>query len=191
MPEPDARFRESRTAQQWWASLQRTFSNGTTNPEADTKALAYLRRASAPIEAAYERRTIDLCKALGFDDRRLERTAVLAATLALIREDTGGPRFGFARSLGAAKEGGDTPILSDIRLRRLCDARDAAEVMRCFREAVLLLDGKAPVRDVAETVLAWLNPQDTDDFKTRFLFNYHQTGFATEADAAASEEIPA
>jgi CRISPR system Cascade subunit CasB len=77
--------------------------------------------------------------------------------------------------------------MSDVRMRRLCAAHDGAEAMRGFREAVLLLGGVAPIPDLAESILDWLDDDRGDKRRTRWLFDYHGAGIA----APSTEETKA
>jgi CRISPR system Cascade subunit CasB len=74
--------------------------------------------------------------------------------------------------------GGDQPLLSEVRMRRLCEARDGATALRGFREAVLLLGRTAPILDLARSVIDWLDPERGDRRRTRWLFDYYSAGFA-------------
>jgi CRISPR system Cascade subunit CasB len=166
------------TALDWWRRLQRAEPGGPPNPKADPAALARLRRCAAPAEALAEPATIRLCREIGcrsHNDRRVESIAVLAIVLAHVREDSGKQKRGLTLGacLGAVREGGDMPLLSELRLRRLMAARDAVEVLRGFREAVALLGDAAPVLDVAKLLLGWLDVERGERIRTRFLFDYH------------------
>jgi CRISPR system Cascade subunit CasB len=163
----------------WWRSLQRTTPSGERNPNADLGALARLRRAATPLEAAQEAQTIALYRRLygeRLDPRRLESVAVLAATLAHVRD--GQPKERSAAAALGTPPGGDRPVLSELRMRRLCAARDAHEALRGFRGVVRLLDGAVPIRDLAPSVLDWLDPERGEMRRTRWLFAYHGAALA-------------
>jgi CRISPR system Cascade subunit CasB len=166
----------------WWAALQRTHPDGTPNPTADPGALARLRRSATPGEALAERATIALCRELGCraDDNIVESVAVLAIVLAHVREDRRGQKLG--QCLGPNSENGDTPLLSELRLRRLLAARDGAELLRGFREVVALLGDRAPVLDLATLMLGWLDDERGERLRTRFLFDYHGASDAAPPD---------
>jgi CRISPR type I-E-associated protein CasB/Cse2 len=154
----------------WWTGIQRLLPNdGGSNPAADPGALARLRRAATPLEALMEPQTLRLCRALDVnrnDARTLDRVAVLAIVLAHVRESTEG-------RLGALLGAGDPPRMHPLRLQRLISARDTEETLRGFREAVSLLDGRAPVPDLVRNVLGWLDGRAPERVKARFLFDYH------------------
>ena len=183
----------------WWQALQRKWPDGTANSSADPGALARLRRAATPLEAAQEPQTIALYRRLHgahFDERKLEATAVVAAVLASIRTDaarrddsTSEASQGSVSSdsfrppstaelLGKVKVKGDQPVMSPLRMRRLTSARDAKETLRGFREAIALLGGTAPVADVASSIFDWLDADRADARKTRWLYHYHSAGIA-------------
>ena len=177
-------------AADWWRGLQRTTPEGKSNPTADSGALARLRRCATPMEALAESATIRLCRLLGCkadDDRRIESVALLAIALAHVREDAPKPAT-LGGLLGANREGGDMPVMSDLRLRQMMAARDGQELVRAFREALTLLNGKAPVEDLAHVVLDWRHPTRADRTRTRFLFAYHG---ALEAAPPPGGDAPA
>lgn len=155
-------------AETWWHGMQ----PAGTRP-GDPGALARLRRASTPLEAAAEAATIRLYRALPggdrFDEDRMARVAVLAAVLATVRADRRGRFGGFATHLGS----GDRPRLSQARLSRLLAVRTETEALRGFREAVGLLGGVADVRDVTRTVLGWTDPDWATRTRARFVYHYH------------------
>ncbi len=170
----DKRRDWAKKCQDWWRSLQRHQADGTANPTADPGALARLRRAASPLDAAKEPQTIELYRRLHcarFDARKLEATAVVAAVLAGIRADAPGPT---AELLGK----GEQPVMSPLRMRRLTSARNVEETLRGFREVVSLLGGTAPVADVALSILDWLDDDRADRRKTRWLYHYHSAGIA-------------
>lgn len=192
MADAKERFSAGREALIWWRSMHRLNQNGTPNPAADTGALARLRHAALPIEAAEEEQTSRLYRRLfggQWNVRQAEAASVIAATLAHVRTHLeGNKRMG---ALLGAPKGEDQPRMSDLRMRRLCAARDGAEAMRGFREAVLLLGGAAPIPDLAESILDWLDDDRRDQRRTRWLFDYHGAGIAapspdeTKAEASS------
>lgn len=152
-------------ARKWWLAMQ------PDQPGADPGTLARLRRASTPVQAAAEARTITLYRRLVGDDYRrgeLERVATLAAVIAHIRKDPGSAKP-TARLLGE----GEDPIMSPLRFSSLIAARDAGETLRGFRQVVALLGGKAPVADMATALFDWTHPIRGEIRKTRWLFEYH------------------
>lgn len=191
MSEAGKTFSVGREALIWWRSMQRVNQDGSANPKADTGALARLRHAATPIEAAEEEQTSRLYRRLFGSQwiaRNAETVAVLAATLAHVRDHRDG-RERMGALLGAPKGSDQPALMSDLRMRRLCAAREGAEAMRGFREAVLLLGGTAPIPDLAESILDWLDDDRGDKRRTRWLFDYHGAGIAApseETNAKAS-----
>ena len=145
----------------------------------DRGALARLRRAASWSDAWAEAETARLYAALGFSslerERRMETVGLLAILLAHVREDLGDATLG-------GKLGGADGVMSDLRVRRLTAARDAAETLRGFREAIALLKNTAPAADLARCVLGWLDPDRRDAARTRFLFDYHGAGASAPSD---------
>jgi CRISPR type I-E-associated protein CasB/Cse2 len=163
-------------ARKWWFDLQPS-EDGRWKPSANPGALARLRRGSTPLECLAEEPTLQLARRLGAKDAAsplLEPAAILAHVLAHVSSDAPGKTLGAA--LGGA--GDDAPVMSTLRLRRLVGARDAEETMRGFREAVLLLGGSAPVRDLARLILDWGDPRRGPQSRTRLLFDWHDAGSA-------------
>jgi CRISPR system Cascade subunit CasB len=174
----------------WWWRMQKAKPDGTSNPEANPGALARLRRCSSPVEALAEPMTIELCRRLNIQAHqhtRVEAVAVLAIVLAQVRTDAG-QRVKLGTLLGP--QGGDdgNAPLHELRLRRLLAARDGAELLRGFREAVALLGGTVPVIDTASLILGWLDPHRGDRTRTRFLFDYHGASDAAPPEADDSSD---
>lgn len=169
-------------AARWWRSL-----NGLGDkPETDPGALARLRRETSPARAWGEPAVARLYRDLGFgqEDRdwRMESVALLAMVLSHVREETGGT---LGSALGASSDGAPA-VMNPLRVRRLTAARDGAETLRGFREAVALLGGKAPVTDLAGCVLDWTDARRGDRTRSRFLFAYHGAAFAAPHDDDAA-----
>jgi len=108
--------------------------------------------------AIAEPAVFDLYRGLGFGrsdiDRWLSRVGVLAAVLAHIRTDAstdGGHRRRFAEMLG-----GDPPLMSPLRFKRLLAATNDQDLLIVFRRAVALAGAKnISVEDVAASLLDW------------------------------------
>lgn len=176
-PPAEAAGHRRKAAWSWWSRL-------TDERYGNRGALARLRRAHAPIEAWSEPETMQLYRALGFEARqrtwRAESVAILAIVLGDVRENRPG-------SLGQALGEGERPLLHDLRLRRLTSARDGAELLRGFREALSLLGGKAPVGDLATCILGWLDADARDRTRTRFLFDYYGASNAAPSTRNSNE----
>ncbi|MGE3246936.1 MAG: type I-E CRISPR-associated protein Cse2/CasB [Beijerinckiaceae bacterium] len=177
---PDDKDARVRGAIGWWRRI-------TDDTIGDPGALARLRRATRPVEAWAEPETARLYRALGFKSEQreyyAEAAAILAMTLAHVRENKG-------RRLGVALGAGDPPVMHPLRLRRLASARNTAEILRGFREAIALLKGEAPVGDLTECVLDWTDRNRSEGRRSRFLFDYHGAQPPDEA-APSPDESPA
>ncbi len=152
------------------------------NPNADLRALAHLRRAAQPIDAAREPQTLELHRRLEkvrhgndyqlqFNQKRLETTAVVAHVLALIREE---PQPSAKTQTATLLGSGDPKVMSEIRFQNLVKANTPADVMREFRAAIALLRNQAPVEDVAISILDWLDDTEwAESRKLQWLYAYH------------------
>ncbi len=148
-------------AASWWRDLQpRPDGSG-----GDRAALARLRRAATVAEAAAEPATLDLCRRLGWDWRKLATAAVTASVLAHVRKDD--PPLPVARQLGPASGNGDA-AMSWLRFRRLVQAETDDDRLTAFRRAVALAGGRLNVSDLARSLLDWNEWQ-----RRRWLFVYH------------------
>ncbi len=168
----------------WWNALQpQQYEHGTT--PGDRATLARLRRSGNPAELAVEPATAALFQKLKFDstnpserliDRDIATAAVLAGVLAHIRKPAKPTRDSLARAMGG--KGGDRAVVSAIRMKRFMAAREPEDVLRQFQRILAMLGDTADVQNVAENVLAWLDPsRDGDRARTRFAFAYHGTMF--------------
>lgn len=199
MAEAPDRRKQGREARAWWRSLQRLDVNGNPNPRSDPGALALLRRAGTPADAWQSPQTARLFRMVfgverNLADREADAIGVLAATLAQVREEPKGEGRApsTAKRLGAEKsKRSGQPLMSDLRMRRLCAARDPADVMRGFREAVLLLGAEVDIAELAESVLDWTDTQRGERRRIRWLFDYHDAGLAAPAsDQPTAEATP-
>lgn len=121
----------------------------------DRAALARLRRASNPTEAALDPATIALHRILGGagNPDGLLRTAAIAATLSHVRADD--PSATAAAQLGRVSEG--RRVMSELRFRRLLtDTHEPRRAMIACRRLVALLGGETNAADLAGSMLNWL-----------------------------------
>jgi CRISPR system Cascade subunit CasB len=186
MPDEVDRERVGSIAIGWWKGLQpeiRSDGHKAGNPG----ALARLRRADL-VGAAMEEVTIDLFKRLAppaglrsdFPRHALfERTALIAAVLAHVREHDNRK---LAAAAGEKKVDSDQRALHPLRLRRLFAAHNPADCLVGFRRLVALLDNKANVADLAETLLEWPDEKRGDSRRTRWAFDYYGAGRAAPED---------
>lgn len=159
----------------WWTALQ---PNEQRKFGGDRATLAKLRRASTIMEAAAEPATAELFSRLGFERRHavhaLPRVALIAAIVAHIRDDN--RRDTLARAIGTPRAGeGTTALITPLRLKRLIGAREPDDLLIGFRRAIAILGQTANVKDVAEQLLRWTDPDDraADSARTIFMFDYH------------------
>jgi len=174
-------------AWQWWNAMQpQKRENGTT--PGDRATLARLRRCSHPAELAVEPATAELFGKLKFDrstatEGDIATAAVLAGVLSHIRTLSSGS---LARTMGARQ--GERAIVSAIRMKRFMAAREPEDVLRQFQRILAMLGDTADVRDVAASVLAWLDPSPAGDrARTRFAFAYHGATLEGADDLEADE----
>lgn len=170
---------EGRTAFLWWTKLQPDPSQGR---KGDRAALARLRRAGSPEEAAADPAAIALLKALDRPPSDWIRVGTLAHVLAFVRDAGGGP---VARRAGPSK---DRPsgALSELRLKALLAARTDEEIARGFRRLVTLLGRTASPGDLARCILDWHRPET----RRRFVLAYYDVP-AEPANGAGGEKAVA
>jgi CRISPR system Cascade subunit CasB len=143
---------QAHEAARWWRELQ-----------PDRAALARLRRAATPIEAAEEPATIDLARRLRATEHDLETVALCTAVLAHVRQDD---TLLTAQRLGGWTNG--RPLVSLMRFRRLLQAETAADRLIHFRRAVALANQTLNVADLAEALLDW-----SERRRIAWIFSYH------------------
>lgn len=171
-------------AARWWRALQDRAPNDEPNRLGDRAARARLRRADGPLDAAAEPAVLLLYRSLygpGWNKTHMVRTLRVALVLVHVRDELRSADGSFApslaRSLGPTAFGGEDAAMSPLRLRALLAARDEGDIVRRFRRAVALLDGRANVRDLANVLLGW----ELDSTRTRFAFDYFGAGLASPA----------
>jgi CRISPR system Cascade subunit CasB len=125
--------------------------------------------------------TIDLFRRLPRilpQDLLFERAALIAAVLAHVRIHA-------ARKVAEAAGESiseDRRNLHPLRLRRLFAARTPADCLIVFRRLVALLDKKANVADLAESLLDWPDAARGDRRRTRWAFDYYGAAIAMPDD---------
>lgn len=147
--EAEPAARPGAIALDWWRGLQ---GKGDKR-RPDRAALAGLRRCRSPLEAAMVPAFHDLRRRLPRTDP--DRLAAAAIVLAHVREDAG-PGAKVARLLGPTDQKDDNSgAMTYGRFRSLLQADTPEELIRAMRRAVQLLNGSAPVADLAESVIYW------------------------------------
>ena len=92
------------------------------------------------------------------NDIPLSDAAMVAAVLAHVRSISDTP---FAKALATHREGGSTPIMSELRFQQLQKSQYPDEFFRRLCRAIAMLKGKASITDLAESVLLWLREHRT------------------------------
>ena len=172
-------------ARRWWAEVQGADQADDAHRGRDPAAVAHLRRASTPVEAIEEPTVFDLYKRLGFGqqhiDRWLSRVAVVASVLAHIRSDVSTTESGHRRRF-AEMLGGDPPLMSPLRFKRLLTAATDQDLLTAFRRAVALAGNKnVNVEDVAGSLLDW-----SDRRRMHWAFDYYGAGIAAPRPAESA-----
>lgn len=139
----------------WWWSLKERRGDR-----------AALRRCRSPLEVALEPAFHDLLKRLGSRLPEVERDRIAAAAGVLANVDANTP----ARSLAElmARPRGGKPAVSDLRFRRLLRLETGEELMRELGRVLQLLDGEAPVANLANDVFRW-----GDSVRKRWALDYY------------------
>lgn len=162
-----------KVALEWWSRL-------TDKKSGDAGARARLRRSRSTGDAFGERAALALARRLQSvkpkpsPDRALD----LARVLVHVREHVsitpmravGWKTFPYDRT--EAEGGGERPVLSETRFRRLMKAEhDNDELVVAFVRLVRLLDGNCNVARLAEDFLYW-----GDRSRERMAFEYYAAG---------------
>lgn len=171
----EERFDPGNIAHKWWRELNGDPGAGEDrNSKGDPGAFARLRRASTPIEALAEARTIELAKRLGANpDKPLQLTRIgaLAAVLAHVRGHNASTPM--ATLLGPDGQGENT-AMSPLRFQRLMAAETPDDLMRQMRNAVKLLKGTANIPAMSCAIYYW-----NDRTRIRWTYEYWGAGNAS------------
>ncbi len=174
----------------WWEELNDDpAASDPWKKKGNPGALARLRRASNPVEALAEARTMTLAKRLGVrpgEYQTLARVWAMAAVLAHVKEHDGSKNM--SEMLGPPKEG-EQGVMSELRFHRLIAASEPADLMRQMRNAVKLLKGTANIEDLANAIYWW-----GDKTRINWTYAYWGAAFASPAitdttDQSAQETI--
>ncbi|EMA4137110.1 type I-E CRISPR-associated protein Cse2/CasB [Cronobacter turicensis] len=110
-------------------------------------------------------------------------------------------RASFAEQLGHKE--GNHAVMSELRFRRLSQARTQEELFRQLRRAVQLLGGVVNLPDLAEGVFRWCAEEDererravrrrapTDYIRVRWALDYYMAGNPSDAPDADNTDLPA
>lgn len=94
-----------------------------------------------------------------------DRLAVLAGLLAHVKEDS---ELALAQSMSAHDEGGDRPLVSELRFLRLLEAPDLDALFTGLRRALPLMKGKVNVLALAQDLINW-----NDQVKKNWAYTYN------------------
>lgn len=167
----------------WWTELQPGIDETGARRKGNRAALARLRRTASLIDALGEKVTIDLARRLGQKLDGARRVAIIAATLAHVRQDARG--LTTARLVGYPEDKDGKPLLSELRFRRLLAARDE-DLLIDLRRLVALAGGRANVGDLAVSILGW-----SDKTRRRWAFDYFDPSWAASDRDSAQFPLPA
>jgi CRISPR system Cascade subunit CasB len=150
-------------ARDWW---QATFAEGG----GDRAVRARLVRCRTPLDAVTVPAALSLARRLGripdasapaFRQRGFERALALAVVLAHVRTATATPLL---RALGwgafpldskATERGDASPVLSELRFRRLLQTEGDPELIAAFSRLLALAKGAADPAELARVLLHW------------------------------------
>lgn len=186
-PRPDASgpatHDPGKIAKEWWESLKPPSPDEPQKTRGDSGALARLRRAATPADAALEPATFVLMHRLGWPDHRWEPVATLAAILAHVREDQTKPKV--AGQFGHRVD--DRPVLSPARFQALIQAELWPDRMIALRRAIGLVEHRRiNVVDLAESLLFW-----GERTRMEWVFAYHRAALPETAKASRTDNTAA
>lgn len=126
----------------WWGTL-----------EGNRGDRAQLRRADRPDDVLLTRAFFNFLQYMPerwASERHLYASALVAATLAHVRQEARGGSF--ARQLAGD---GERPVMSELRFRQLLKSRTPEEFFRRLLRAVRLLGGSVNLQSLTEGILQW------------------------------------
>lgn len=180
----------------WWRALQPPKPDSPPVPPMlaglDRGARARLRRGNDADDLLRERSVYLLAERLiALDAQRQWKhladtsqahlwIALVAGVLAHVNGKPVDPPDGLslARRLGHAAES-ERPPMSELRFKRLLKAEDEIDLLRQWRRAVKLADGKTDVAQLADDLLSWQveqaqpSPRASDSIKFRWAYDYY------------------
>lgn len=151
---------------QWYRNLHGLDENNQPSeqkpPQRGTRAS--LKRCSNLNEAMMQRGFLNLSNGLrSLDQYHLEGLAVVAVILAIASNPN---QSSLASLLGQAKEGSDTPILSELRFQRLLASDNIETLLKNLRRAVMQSDKKTNPLLLADSILHWEAEQQNPSWYT-------------------------
>ena len=161
------------------------------NPKGDPATRARLRRARSHLDVLRIEPAVALARLLGAAPTshaapawRVNAALDLARVLAHVKahEDRHPMQAaGWKRFPGDRKEsdaGGDRPMLSNARFKRLLETGEGDEKVLAFTRLVALLGGTVNVAQLASDFLTWNHPEFGDRVHERWAFEYLAAGSA-------------
>lgn len=150
----------------WWQDL-----------EYDKGERAALRRAGTLTEVmlspAFHRLLRELRQVgCGIIDARYPKLAAIAGLAARVKIEASGS---LASRMGSPKPGGNTPSITELRMRSLLACDDLETLYTLLRRALALLDGQASLTDLAVVVWHW-SPMDEkcpNDPRRQMAYDYY------------------
>lgn len=135
---------------------------------------ARLRRAESPDDVLLTEAFRNFLQAMPEEwasPRQMPASALVAAIVAHVNSDEKRQyeALSFAAQLATPKDGGDKPLLSELRFRQLQKSHDPTEFFRRLLRAVRILDRNVNIPSLANDALHWMqeyhkgvdrNPQD-------------------------------
>jgi CRISPR system Cascade subunit CasB len=138
---------EREAIRNWWESL-----------EDERAERAQLRRCENPSEVLLMRGFHRLLRQSESFSKKIYGISAVAGLLSHVRENVfqqGGKSVRFGQQLGIHKEGGDKPVVSELRFYRLQKCRTLDEFYRTLRRIIMLLDRRANIISLADCILHW------------------------------------
>jgi len=150
----------------WWQGL-----------EHDKGERAALRRAGSLTEVmlspAFHRLLRELHQAgCGIAEARYPKLAAITGLAARVRAETSGS---LATHMGSPKQGGNAPVVAELRMRNLLACDDLETLYTLLRRALALLDDLASLADLAAVVWHW-SPMDekrANDPRRQMAYDYY------------------
>lgn len=154
----------------WWQQL-----------EHDKGERAVLRRAASLTEVMLSPAYMRLLRSLRGSEYRisnhnlpLSKIAAIAGLAARVKPPQIEAKL--AKHMGMPKPGGTTPAFSELRLRRILACDDIEELFTLLRRALVLLDDKANLADLAAIVWNWtpLDEKRPYDPRRQLAYDYYE-----------------
>lgn len=158
--------RVQRVVLRWWGQLQGISDPTDKSSHANVNqraARAELRRCRTVDSVLLSEAFRNLWQALESTGQRRQGDilawACVAAALAEVREQPDDKKRTFAACLGSQKEATGKPYVSELRFAQLQKSRDQDSFLRRLRRALALINKKAPVLSLADSILLWYREQ--------------------------------